>query len=196
MTPPVKHPVEAKDSFASYLGRTKREEGDLESSLGPKILRDGHRNLKTKHDSDKLAKQREDEFIKKLEMEREKNMLKAKQKHDKKKARLESDSGIDKDSVHGMMIDAGSGGSRMHVFEWEPRVLGTIREVNEAVSGKKLTYPGGDSRWTDRLSPGIATFATRTDEQLLEVSAFNVPLHSSCSFVLLIHIYCTLNPTH
>jgi hypothetical protein len=60
----------------------------------------------------------------------------------------------------------------MHVFEWEPRVLGTVSEVNEAVSGKKLTYPGSDSRWTDRLSPGIATFASKTDDQLLEVRGY------------------------
>jgi hypothetical protein len=154
MTPPVKHSVEAKDSFASYQERTKREGEEVESALGQKFLREGHRNLKHKHehkaDLELLAEQRQEEFLEKLEIEQQARIEKSRKKHEKKETQLLSDSGIEKHTVHGLMIDAGSGGSRMHVFEWEPRVLGTVSEVNEAVSGKKLTYPGSDSRWTDR----------------------------------------------
>jgi GDA1/CD39 (nucleoside phosphatase) family len=183
MTPPVKHSIEAKDSFASYMTRTKREGDESESTLGEKLISEGHRNLKHKHklDLELLAEQRQEELLEKLEIEQQARNEKAKRKHDKKKNQLLSDSGIETDTVHGLMIDAGSGGSRMHVFEWEPRVLGTVREVNEAVSGKKLTYPGSDSRWTDRLSPGIATFASKTDDQLLEVRG-SKRIESFCTF--------------
>ena len=56
----------------------------------------------------------------------------------------------------------------MHLYEWNPRVLHSEFEVQEAVSGRKLSIPGTESRWTDRLSPGLATFAVLPDDQLVQ----------------------------
>ena len=42
----------------------------------------------------------------------------------------------------------------MHVYEFRSRVLEGQNEINAAVSGNKLSYPGTESRWTDRLMPG------------------------------------------
>jgi Golgi nucleoside diphosphatase len=78
-----------------------------------------------------------------------------------------ADPGIAAWSVHGMMIDAGSTGSRLHLYEWDPRVLKTDAEVQAAVSGLKLSYPGTDSRWTEPLKPGLATFATLPHDKLV-----------------------------
>lgn len=76
-------------------------------------------------------------------------------------------------------IDAGSTGSRMHVYEFEPRILATKFDVAAAVSGKKLSFPGTESRWTERLRPGISDFADIEDDaELEEVRDF-------------VHIMCT-----
>lgn len=92
-------------------------------------------------------------------------------KREKKLKELYDDSGIQIDTMHGMMIDAGSSGSRMHVYEFEPRILEGQRETSLAVAGKKLSYPGTDSRWTERLRPGIANFASLSDDQLFPAIA-------------------------
>lgn len=76
------------------------------------------------------------------------------------------------ETVHGLMIDAGSTGSRLHVYEWEPRVLRTEVDTEAAVSGEKLSFPGTESRWTDRLRPGLASFASISDDaELLQAVA-------------------------
>ena len=81
------------------------------------------------------------------------------------------DYGIEETTVHGLMIDAGSTGSRIHVYEFQPRVLTKHHTVEQAVSGHLLSYPGTDSRWTARLRPGLGTFAYQTDDddELLEL---------------------------
>jgi Golgi nucleoside diphosphatase len=66
------------------------------------------------------------------------------------------------------MIDAGSQGSRMHIYEWEPRILRNEHDVQDAVAGNKLSFPGTDTRWTERLHPGIATFGSIQDDTELE----------------------------
>mmetsp|Transcript_9869 Transcript_9869/g.14837 ORF Transcript_9869/g.14837 Transcript_9869/m.14837 type:complete len:632 (-) Transcript_9869:78-1973(-) len=94
-----------------------------------------------------------------------------KKKHKKKVQEIYLDPGIQLDTMHGMMIDAGSSGSRMHVYEFAPRVLEGKKDISEAVAGNKLSYPGGNSRWTDRVRPGIATFASKSDDELLPALA-------------------------
>lgn len=64
-------------------------------------------------------------------------------------------------------IDAGSTGSRMHVYQFAPRTLASETSVRLAVRGSKLSYPGIESRWTERLRPGIASFARLDDEDEL-----------------------------
>ncbi|GKZ00882.1 hypothetical protein MPSEU_001039900 [Mayamaea pseudoterrestris] len=132
-----------------------------------------HRQLKhhrhhQKHDnSAKNAWKLENKLEKKYQHENlrlqrlaESQALKSKKSHSKLLKQLWSDPGIDRATVHGLMIDAGSTGSRMHVYEWEPRLLETDEDVSNAVSGSKLSFPGTDSRWTDRLEPGLASFAS------------------------------------
>ena len=63
----------------------------------------------------------------------------------------------------------------MHVYEFEPRVLADKSDVNAAVTGKKLSFPGTESRWTERLQPGISEFANiKDDDELEEVSFAHV----------------------
>lgn len=54
-------------------------------------------------------------------------------------------------ATKGMVIDAGSGGSRLHVFTWQPRIFDTVPPP--------LSYPEANERWTARISPGIDNFA-------------------------------------
>jgi Golgi nucleoside diphosphatase len=82
-------------------------------------------------------------------------------------------------------IDAGSTGTRLHLYEWNPRTLRSEREVEDAVTGGRLSYPGTDSRWTDRLSPGLATFAALPDDQLVDgIAAYLQPLMDFATTVL------------
>mmetsp|Transcript_1421 Transcript_1421/g.1905 ORF Transcript_1421/g.1905 Transcript_1421/m.1905 type:complete len:555 (+) Transcript_1421:167-1831(+) len=65
---------------------------------------------------------------------------------------------VQKETVHGIMIDAGSSGSRLHLYEFEPRVLQSRDELDQAVSGRRLSVPISKSRWTQRLRPGVHRF--------------------------------------
>ena len=53
--------------------------------------------------------------------------------------------------THGMIIDAGSTGSRMHVYKWPARVFKHLPP--------DITYPKTRSHWTERQAPGLSTFA-------------------------------------
>ena len=55
-----------------------------------------------------------------------------------------------------MVIDAGSGGSRLHIFRWEPRVFNTLPPP--------ISYPMSDERWTDKIRPGIADLANSASD--------------------------------
>ena len=83
-------------------------------------------------------------------------------------------------------IDAGSTGSRMHVYQFAPRILADIDSVRLAVRGSKLSYPGIESRWTERLRPGIASFARLDDEDELRsaLSSYLEPLLDFAKTVL------------
>ncbi len=50
---------------------------------------------------------------------------------------------------HGLMIDAGSGGSRMHVFEWKSRLFDVIPPP--------ISSPSSRNKWTGRFKPGLST---------------------------------------
>ena len=51
----------------------------------------------------------------------------------------------------GLLIDAGSTGSRLHIYEWPERVFHSIPPP--------LSHPITSERWTDRMKPGISAFA-------------------------------------
>jgi hypothetical protein len=44
-----------------------------------------------------------------------------------------------------------SGGSRMHVYQWEPRLFETLPPP--------ISFPQYKNEWTGRLSPGISSYA-------------------------------------
>jgi hypothetical protein len=54
-------------------------------------------------------------------------------------------------ATRGLVIDAGSGGSRIHVYNWQPRIFKTIPP--------DLSYPTTDERWSAKMAPGVAEFA-------------------------------------
>jgi hypothetical protein len=59
----------------------------------------------------------------------------------------------------------------MHIYQFAPRILANKNEVEAAVKGSKLSFPGIESRWTERLRPGIATFGDLEGEVLTSAIA-------------------------
>ena len=118
-----------------------------------------------------VEQEKEEEFWKEYNIQQdadEKHHLKKLKKQQKRIEEVYANPGISAKTVHGLMIDAGSTGSRMHIFEWEPRVLRSTEDIQQAVSGEKLSFPGTESRWTDRLRPGLGSFATIQDDTELK----------------------------
>jgi len=156
-----------------YLKHNKGEEYSIDDAEGDQ----GQKHHKHKHDKDENSLPLEGQALidsahehNKLQIE--KKQQRYKKKHEKLLKELGENPGIQRGSTHGFLIDAGSTGSRLHLYELEPRVLRSMKEVELVVAGEKLSYPGTESRWTDRLSPGISTFATIEDDaQLLEAVA-------------------------
>jgi len=171
---------DADQRHGRYLRRLHHRDSDdaVQSKAGK------HEKRRRSHDDD--AYDYDDDFDP-IALERVKTAqdLKSEREHEKSAARkiakdakkrkkrfaeLYRNPGIQKQSVHGLMIDAGSTGSRMHVYEFPPRVLADKSQVSSAVSGKKLSFPGTESRWTERLRPGISEFARIDDEAELEAA--------------------------
>jgi len=69
---------------------------------------------------------------------------------------------ISASTSHALIIDAGSTGSRLHVFEYEPRIVSSqnVVELQSALDGSKLSLPQSHSHWTERLSPGLSEFSS------------------------------------
>lgn len=53
------------------------------------------------------------------------------------------------------IIDAGSSGSRMHVYEWEPRMFKTLPPP--------ISIPGSTNQWTQRMEPGISSYSSHPE---------------------------------
>ena len=158
------HPMEDVDSWELEMARQGRR----------KLKH--HRHEKHGHGHDggedgqllRMEEDREKAYLSNLDHKKQRDIRKAAKKHKKLLREMYADPGIRHSTVHGIMIDGGSTGSRLHLYEWEPRVLNSHKDVVEAVAGRKLSFPESTSRWTDRLQPGIATFASLTDEELVE----------------------------
>ena len=64
------------------------------------------------------------------------------------------------ETSHVMMIDAGSSGTRLHIFEYSRRLF--------TVLPPPLSYPlDENSHWTSRVAPGIDVFAAENDDDLV-----------------------------
>lgn len=66
-------------------------------------------------------------------------------------------------SSRALLIDAGSGGSRLHVYFW------STNHNRGSSSSSSVIYPSSDESWTSVISPGIATYANdlrKVDEHL------------------------------
>lgn len=72
------------------------------------------------------------------------------------------------DKTHGMMIDAGSQGTRLHIYEWDKRFLLDEDDLLQVSHGKKLSYPTSNNRWTDKYTPGLDVFGYHKNPEKLE----------------------------
>jgi Golgi nucleoside diphosphatase len=130
------------------------------------------RRLKHKHEirAAEIEEDHEEAFLENIERSEKKAVRKRHKKklaHEKLLHELYAHPGITTTTTHGIMIDAGSTGSRMHIYEWAPRVLRDSADIEAAVSGNKLSFPTSESRWTDRLRPGLSEFSSiQGDDEL------------------------------
>lgn len=192
----TKHPAEDVDSWEGFLKRTASQGGDS-SDESPSGRRDrrlshGHHHSSHKHERDhaeKVEREKEEQFETNYAKKQKTDAnLRAKQlkQHEETLKEVWANPGVRSETTHGLMIDAGSTGSRMHVFEWAPRVLSSQADIELAVSGSKLSFPDSNARWTDRLQPGIATFAAVQNDQELRdaVAEYLEPLLDFAKAVL------------
>jgi Golgi nucleoside diphosphatase len=161
-----RHPLEAIESWEGHVHRHRH---------GHHHHDDHHRRLKEHH-------HHRDEAKKRLHHE-ERHEAK---KEEKRLHELYTNPGIRQATVHGIMIDAGSTGSRLHVYEWKHRNLYDLADIEAVASGTMLSFPGTNTRWTDRLRPGLDSFATINDDmELLDALAdYLAPLLAFATTIL------------
>ena len=170
----MKPSIEDKHSWHEYIKRNSIEDNENNEDISQKTSDEYHRNLKHHHKKEKYQTKKNallETIDKQNSKKKEQQTIKSHKKHVKNLKTLRSNAGIKESTAHGLMIDAGSTGSRLHVYEFEPRVLNSVEEIELVVAGEELTYPGSENRWTDRLSPGISEFASYSDEELLPALA-------------------------
>lgn len=173
----VQQQHEQQQQQRRYLKHHKKHNNEQDDAID---------SFTSQNDLIKLEQAKEEAYLLRVEKSAAQNKLKAEKAHQKRMKELYANSGIARDTVHGFMIDAGSTGSRIHLYEWEPRVLYSHRDVQDAVSGHKLSFPNSQSRWSDRLRPGIASFASiKSDEKLQQaVADYLAPLLEFAKMVL------------
>ncbi|KAJ2907551.1 Golgi apyrase, partial [Coemansia aciculifera] len=72
----------------------------------------------------------------------------------------EADSAIDQQRKFGVVIDAGSSGSRVMIYAWDdPSSTQQQRGENRSVSGELPAIERAGEQWTYKTSPGISSFA-------------------------------------
>jgi Golgi nucleoside diphosphatase len=76
-------------------------------------------------------------------------------------------------TTHVLMIDAGSQGTRIHLYEFERRLLDSHKEISKALNGFKLSIPTTNTRWTNRHKPGLDLLASILDDKLLQTALQN-----------------------
>ena len=64
---------------------------------------------------------------------------------------------VDRDdaTTFGILIDAGSTGSRVHIYQWEKRDFNTLPPP--------LSLPLTSERWTERIKPGLSDYNDDAD---------------------------------
>jgi Golgi nucleoside diphosphatase len=189
-----KHHLEDTDSWENHVKRADNTDDEAAREERPASRR-LHHHHHHHHDEDL-----DDINAKDLEVEKEAQYQEekehaehkaAKHRRHKRKRRKQAlkelwkNPGVGPSTVHGLMIDAGSTGSRMHVYQWEPRILENEEDIQLAVSGEKLSFPGTETRWTERLHPGLSTFGKLPDGELeLAVADYLKPLLDFAETVL------------
>lgn len=167
------HRLEDTDSWENHVERSESTDDEAASEERPasRRLHHHHHHHHKDHDIDanELEIEKEAQYWEEYEHEEHKTAKHRRHKRKKRKEALKElwkHPGVGESTVHGLMIDAGSTGSRMHVYEWAPRILENEDDIQLAVSGKKLSFPGTETRWTERLHPGLATFGNLPDGEL------------------------------
>lgn len=126
-----KHPLEANKSWEGYCKRLNgrlqqlNEDENLESTQDSSEDSMWYIGRFLRHQrSDKKQNKKDLKAHKKAEMEKRKRIENNERKKAQRHKELDDlllNSGIDINTTHGMMIDAGSSGSRIHVYEFANR---------------------------------------------------------------------------
>jgi Golgi nucleoside diphosphatase len=143
---PTKLALEEPKSWELYLDRREVDQGVSEN--GGRRLKENHGEHNDEHDHEHYRHHH--------------------RRHDK-----DEDGGVpepDGDTMHGLMIDAGSQGTRIHIYEFERRLLHTRTDLTEALNGYKISFPTTNTRWTHRHKPGLDTLASYQDDEAMQAA--------------------------